>query len=281
MSLQGTLFELDDGPVRRRTGGRSRITGGTRSSPAAPVRPLRLADPVQKGPHLGRPDSGATGCGLGSATLAIAVSAFLSASPAAADLAAEWADLQARCGQAVSLGAPLDVAGLESRAPTITYNRRVTDGTRRYVAPGAATVSGRVVPRGIWARADGRLEMRVIEMKTRPGTRTICEIVPRRDGPALTAEEMERLTEGYGTMRGRAIAGGAWTDAALRSDAQTRRLGMEMIAANPRGCPIIASLTVTPEDGYVRSAVSEKAGVPECGGASLVTRAKTREGSDT
>ncbi|MGB3406891.1 MAG: hypothetical protein WBA67_05295, partial [Jannaschia sp.] len=159
--------------------------------------------------------------------------------------------------------------------------RRVTDGTRRYVAPGAATVSGRVVPRGIWARDGGQLEMRVIEMKTRPGTRTICEIIPRRDGPVLTANEMDRLTEGYEAMRSRAIATGEWQDADLRSDVQTRRLGMDMIAANPRGCTVIASLTVTAGVGYLRSAVSEKAGAPECGGASLVTRPKTRTGSDT
>ncbi|GIT92830.1 hypothetical protein JANAI62_32880 [Jannaschia pagri] len=191
----------------------------------------------------------------------------------------EWRDLQARCGQAVAGASAIDLSGLEERAPTLTYNRRLTDGTRRYIGQGVARV-GTTAPRGVWGRPGGSLELRVIEMKTRPGTRTICEIIPRRGGPGLTAAQMELLRDAYGDMRDRAVATGAWTAVTLRSDDRTRRMGMELHQPNARECSVIASLTVEPATGYFRSAVSEKADVPTCGGPSLLT-AQNRQGSAT
>lgn len=202
------------------------------------------------------------------APVALALTACL-AFPATADPLMEWRDLQARCGQAVAGASVLDLSGLEERAPTVTYNRNLTDGTRRYIGQGVAR-AGNTAPRGVWGQQGGALELRVIEMKTQPGTRMICEIIPRRGGPGLSRAQMDLLQDGYRDMRDRAVATGAWMPVTLRSDTRTQRMGMELHSPNARGCPVIASLSVEPSAGYFRSAVSEKAGIPTCGGASLI-----------
>ncbi|WP_109565645.1 hypothetical protein [Jannaschia seohaensis] len=194
--------------------------------------------------------------------------ALLLATPASADLATEWRDLQARCGAAIVRGAALDLSGLRERAPDFAYNRDVTDGTRRYVAPGAATVGGRLVPRNFEA-PDGALRMRLIEHRTRPGTRAICEIVPRR---ALSREEADTLLAAYREMKRAALEQGGWQETPLRSDATVTREGMVTTAPNARDCPVIAQITVRAAEGDVRSSVSEMAGAPDCGGPSLLDR---------
>lgn len=198
-----------------------------------------------------------------------AILALLLAAPASADIISEWHDLQARCGQAVESGAALDLAGLEPRAPTVTYDRQITDGTRRYIAANPARLSGRVVPRGIWGMPGGRFELRLIEYPTRPGTRTICEIIIARGTEPLTEAEGTALLAAFDTMRTEATAGGGWHRADLADDATTTREGMERNVVNRRGCPVIASVTVNAPRAYFRSAVSEKAGIPSCGGVSL------------
>ncbi|TFL18993.1 hypothetical protein [Jannaschia formosa] len=210
--------------------------------------------------------------------MAASIGALFWTSAAAADLTSEWRDLQARCGAAVARGAALDLSGLRERAPDFAYNRDVTDGTRRYLAPGAATVGGRLVPRNFEA-PDGALRLRLIEYRTRPGTRAICEIVPRR---ALTGDEARTLLDAYRDMMRAALAQGDWQRADLRSDATVIREGMTATEPNARACPVIASVTVRPAEGDFRSSVSEMAGAPECGGASLLDRpAPRRPGEDT
>ncbi|MEL6586226.1 MAG: hypothetical protein AAFY65_09165 [Pseudomonadota bacterium] len=199
------------------------------------------------------------------------------ATPAAADIASEWNDLQARCGKAVAGASALDLSDLEERVPTFTYNRNLTDGTRRYLGQGVARI-GTTAPRGVWGWPNGVLELRVIEMKTRPGTRTICEIIPRRGGQTVQNADIDRLKDAYRDMRDRAVETGAWVFVDLRSDARVQRLGMELAQPNGRACPVIASLTLDRTNGYFRSAISEKAGAPHCGGASLVVRPPSQQG---
>ncbi|WP_298429274.1 hypothetical protein [uncultured Jannaschia sp.] len=200
------------------------------------------------------------------------------ATPAAADIATEWRDLQARCGAAVVRGAALDLSGLRERAPDVAYNRRVTDGTRSYVAPGVATVGGRLVPR-IFEAPDGALRMRLIEHRTRPGTRAICEITARR---TLTRAEADALLAAFRDMRASGLAVGGWEARALRSDATVTREGMVTTEPNARGCPVIAQMTLRAGEGQIRSSVSEMAGAPGCGGPSLLERTPRRiPGEDT
>ena len=203
--------------------------------------------------------------------------ASLIATPAAADIAAEWRDLQARCGAAVARGAGLDLSGLREAAPEFTYDRRVTDGTRRYLAPNAATVGGRIVPR-VFERPEGALRLRLIEHPTRPGTRAICEVVPRG---ALDPNAAGALLDAFRAMKGSALEQGGWQDKTLRSDATVTREGMVTTAPNVRGCPVIAQITVRADQGDVRSSVSEMAGAPGCGGPSLLARPAPARGEDT
>jgi hypothetical protein len=175
-------------------------------------------------------------------------------------------------------GAALDLSGLRERAPDFTVDRRVTDGNRSYVAPGAATVGGRIVPRNFEA-PDGALRLRLIEYQTRPGTRAICEIIPRR---TLTRSETDAVLAAHREMQAAALDQGGWEEADLRSNAITLREGMTTTDPNARACPVIASLTLRPADGSFRSAVSEMAGAPGCGGPSLLTHlARPAPGEDT
>jgi hypothetical protein len=188
------------------------------------------------------------------------------AAPAAADIAAEWRDLQARCGGAVARGAELDLSGLRERAPDfVTTRRPLGDGIVLY-APEAATVGGRIVPR-VFDRPEGALRLRLIEHATRPGTRAICEVVPGRD---LTRAEADTLLGAYRAMERTALEEGGWEDRPLASDATVTRDGMVTAAPNARGCPVIAQITVRAARGEVRSSVSEMAGAPGCGGPSLL-----------
>ena len=168
------------------------------------------------------------------------MSALSIASPATADVATEWRDLQARCGAAIVRGAALDLSGLRERAPAFAYNRNVTDGTRRYVAPGAATVGGRLVPR-VFEAPDGALRMRLIEHRTRPGTRAICEIEARRP---LTPAQSDALRGAWDEMQAAALAQGGWAEKPVTSDATVTREAMTTTAPNARGCPVVASLTL-------------------------------------
>lgn len=184
--------------------------------------------------------------------------------------------MHARCGAAVVRGAALDLSGLRERAPDFVTSRRVTDGNRRYVAPGAATVVGRLIPRN-FERDDGVLRMRLIEHRTQPGTRAICEIVPRRD---LSPAEADVLLDAFRAMKASALAQGGWQDRPLTSDETVTREGMTTLEPNARGCPVIAQITV--RDDSVRSSVSEMAGAPDCGGPSLLDHlARPRPGEDT
>lgn len=198
--------------------------------------------------------------------LQVASLAALCAGTASAGSVADWRDLHARCGQAVSGGTALDTGGLQQRPPTLAYNRRLSDGRRTYLAPGPV---GAAVPKGIWAHEGGQFELRLIEYPTQPGTRTICEVIVRRGTPPLSSSETLDIEAEFTAMQQRAIVSGRWQNAELRNSETTRRMGITQVSPNPRGCPVIASLTIDPARDVLRSAVSEQAGVPSCGGLSL------------
>ena len=197
------------------------------------------------------------------------VLALLLASPAAAsgDVVGAWRDLQDRCRAAVAGAERLDVEGLESRAPSFIA-RSVEDPLfgERFVLDVLRT-SARTVPTGIWGPPGGRFEMQLLEFVTRPGTRAICEVRPARGGPDLTATEADAIWEAFDADRAEAVHGGGYVAADTRSGQDTRRAAIDLAGDNPRGCPVVVSLTVRP--GYFRSSAAERAGVPGCGGPSL------------
>ena len=248
-------------------------------------------------------------------------SALLALPTYASALSDEWRLLHARCADAVTAGAPLDVSGLVPLGPALLTEPvtvdlippaddgpaipRVTDPDRiggdladtnligrqrerqagrlpsqaevrdalrpdpsasddltlfpRRVAP----VSARTVPLGPWAAPGGTLRLQLLEYPTRPGSRTICEVVtpPRTD---LSPGEGEALAAAFRAWRDDLPP--PWDTADFAGD----RLGA-LHGPNGRGCDVVASFTF--DDGRLRSSVGERAGDPACGGASLVPRA--------
>ena len=218
---------------------------------------------------------------------------WISATPVTASgLAAEWRDLHDRCAAAVTAAAPLDTTGLRPLAPatltepvatnlsTPTRDRRLprralidADDGRPFVGtnatdpgnlgtpprgpldpdpPRAVAITrfdrapariGRAAP-AEWGAPGGRLRLRVIEYPARPGTRAICEVTTR---PGIRVAV---------------------------SDAAPIRTAFDALPApatpNPRGCPVVTGYKHHPATGILRTSVSEGAGDPTCGGASLI-----------
>ena len=217
---------------------------------------------------------------------------WISATPVTASgLAAEWRDLHDRCAAAVTAAAPLDTTGLRPLAPATltepvatdlsTRDRRLPrrapialeDEDRPFVGtdardPGNLGVPprdltdpepgsdlritrfdrapariGRAAP-AEWGAPGGRLRLRVIEYPARPGTRAICEVTTR---PGIRVAV---------------------------SDAAPIRTAFDALPApatpNPRGCPVVTGYKHHPATGILRTSVSEGAGDPTCGGASLI-----------
>lgn len=206
--------------------------------------------------------------------LSAAVFVVLTA-PATADPIADWRDLQARCGLAMERGEALDLAGLEGRRPGMRPQRSRTIGNARVTTRGPARARTTTVPTGVWAHPLGRFEMRLIEYPTAAGSRAICEVIPRRGAPVMTEAETAALRAAFEEMRLHALASGRWRDANFSAEPPVIRLGVDRIRPNPRGCPVVASLTIDTSRGYVRSSVSETAQDLTCGGASLFSAGRT------
>ena len=120
--------------------------------------------------------------------------------------------------------------------------------------PTPLRTSARQVPAGIWARPGGRFELHLLEYKTRPGTRAICEVFVARSAAALDDDEARAIFAAF--------------DAAHDVDVDDpTRMVATLSEANPRGCKVLAS--VTRRKDYFRSSVAEAAGRPGCGGPSL------------
>lgn len=217
--------------------------------------------PAPRGP-VGR----AAGRVAPSAGIAL-LAAILLASPAAAsgDVVSEWRDLQGRCEAAVTEAAPLDVSGLEEREPTLIADvvEEPPFGVRIERVPLQTSV--RNVPTGIWGVPGGRFEMTLLEFTTRPGTRAICEVAVARGAEGLSPAEADGIAAAFAARRDAMAAGGAF-------EAETfgaATVGMTSARPNPRGCPVVVSLTVRREGDRFRSSAAERAGVPGCGGPSL------------
>ena len=196
------------------------------------------------------------------------MSALLAAPAAASDLADEWRGLHGRCAEAVAAAAVLDTDGLVDRLPDFAVELEeveIGDRTLTLFQLEVARISARTVPTGVWARPDGRLELRLVEFPTRPGTRALCEVVtPRR--AALDAREGASLADAF--RRWRAEAAG-WTARDVGDDGATTRIGAALEGPNPRGCAVVASLSFDAASGRLRSSVGERAGDASCGGPSL------------
>ncbi|MEM8848902.1 MAG: hypothetical protein AAGE03_02595 [Pseudomonadota bacterium] len=199
----------------------------------------------------------------------------MSAIPAAADPIADWRDLQARCGTAMERGAALDLTGLEGRRPGMRPQQQRRIGNSTVTTRGPARARTTTVPTGVWSHPTGWFQLRLIEYPTASGRRAICEVVRRGNAPALTQAEIDALLAAFADIRDRALATGRWEDAELRAEPPVTRLGIARLRPNPRGCPVIASLTIDPSRDYVRSSVSETAEDLTCGGASLFSAGRT------
>lgn len=197
----------------------------------------------------------------------LAALALLATPAAASDVVAEWRDLHGRCQQAVATGAMLDVSGLDARDPTSIADvvEEPPFGVR--IDYDALRTSARTAPTGIWGASGGRFEMTLIEFVTRPGVRAICEVGVAREVATLGAGEAKKIPGAFRDMRAAETVAGTFEAKAFDADAGTVRDGMTLAEANPRGCPVVVSLTSGP--GYFRTSAAERAGVPECGGPSL------------
>ncbi len=198
------------------------------------------------------------------ATILLCWMTLLASAATAATLSDEWQDLHGRCLAAVEADVPLNTRGLVERPPTFIA-RRVPNGqlgTRLQLE--VLRQSARIVPTGIWAQPGGRFELHLLEYPTRAGTRAICEIFVARGARRLSAQEGQTVLASFRDLRAGLLDRGY-------ADIETRgadRAAVVSGAPNPRGCPVVAS--VTHDGAFFRSAVSERAGVPDCGGTSLL-----------
>ena len=193
------------------------------------------------------------------------LAALLAASPVWAAPEDEWRDLHRRCAEAVRTGDALDIEGLEERPPTLIADIVPEPPFGVRLEYDVLRTSQRLAPRGIWAQPDGRFEMQILDYPTRAGSRSICEVSVARDAAPLTDAEAAPILDAFRDLRRQAVL----EEAATEEDDGRDRLRTEAVAPNPRGCPVIASVTYTPEDDFFRSSVAEGPGAPDCGGVSL------------
>ncbi|MEM8848903.1 MAG: hypothetical protein AAGE03_02600 [Pseudomonadota bacterium] len=182
---------------------------------------------------------------------------MLLGSPALA-VTEEWRDLYGRCERAILDDVPIDGRDLRQRPPPFLIDDAVNPLLGRFTVLDPLRTSLNIVPAGIWLHPDGRFEMRVLEFPTRPGTRAICEIIPARLAPDLTTREAAAILAAF-----RARDWARFDTIRAEPTRDIRRAA----EPNGRGCPVVTS--VTWEDGFFRSTISEGAGVPSCGGLSL------------
>ena len=178
----------------------------------------------------------------------------------------EWRNLHARCDAALTRVAALDTDGLIQRPPTLIPNYVDQPPFGRRVEYDVLRLSARTVPTGIWTHPGGRFEMTLIEYPTRPGTRAICEVQVAHGAPDLTDAEAAAILAAFRDTRAARIDAGAF--APLQTETEGKRAAMVSTEPNPRGCPVVAS--VSRGDGFFRSSVAERAGTSACGGASLM-----------
>ncbi|WP_299814348.1 hypothetical protein [uncultured Jannaschia sp.] len=194
-----------------------------------------------------------------------ALAALLAATPAGAAPVDEWRDLHGRCVEAVRRGTALDTEGLEERPPTLIADVVPEPPFGVRLEYDVLRTSQRLAPRGIWARRDGRFEMQLLDYPTRAGSRSICEVSVARGAPPLTRAEAAPILDAFRDLRREAVAEGRAT---VEDDGHDR-LRTEPADPNPRGCPVIVSVTFTPGEDFFRSSAAEGPGAPDCGGVSL------------
>ena len=194
-----------------------------------------------------------------------ALAALFAASAALATPEGEWRDLHGRCADSVRTGAALDTGGLEERPPTLIADVVPEPPFGVRLEYDVLRTSQRLAPRGIWARPGGRFEMQILDYPTRAGSRSICEVTVARDAEPLTRAEAAPILDAFRDLRDGAITDGRAT---AQGDGRDR-LRTASTGPNPRGCPVIASVTYAPGTAFFRSSVAEGPGAPDCGGVSL------------
>lgn len=188
---------------------------------------------------------------------------FVILSTPAVAVTEDWKDLQDRCATAVLSGERLNVAGLQDRLPDFLFDVVESDILGPRVELNFSGPTGRTVPTGVWGTQKGPFELWLIEYPTRAGFRAICEVRQAR-GATLSSKDVAALKAAFETADGDAI--------------EVSRAGLTaywLTKANPRGCPVVTRLST---QVGLRSAVSEAAGVPTCGGPSLASGVITPHG---
>ena len=221
-------------------------------------RRVRFSAPPTDGPNTrGAGNAPPSPRGALKRTLRALALTFLALPAHASGLADEWRDLHGRCADAVTAGALLDLDGLTERPPEYLVEPRVValddDHALTLFERRVLRTSARIVPRGVWAWPGGRLALRLLEYPTRPGIRTLCEVVAAPPGAALPPADARAVFRAFAAEHGGRESDG--------------RIVATLADPNPRGCRVLAS--VSRSDGFFRSSVAEAAGDPACGGPSL------------